>query len=97
MEQIGISPKVKVPAGLLSLIGIIIAVIGALTDDNTLATVGLSVLGSAGIGAGAGYAAPPGDVLPLDDPAAFEPNDDQIDLEELPGPGAPPIETEGTD
>jgi hypothetical protein len=63
-----ISPKVSVPALILAAIGLIGLVAGAVVGDDTITTIGFSALAASGITGGAGYAARPGDVVPLSAP-----------------------------
>lgn len=67
--QVGISPKVSIPAIVLAVLGLVLVVLGAaVLEDETLRTLGYGALGSALAGFGVGYQAPPGQVdEPIDE------------------------------
>lgn len=77
--QVGISPKVKIPSSVLFIIGAILAVLGVVSNDDTLTTSGASIVTASGITFGAGYKASPGEVVPL----IGEANDDALSEEVL--------------
>lgn len=58
--QIGISPKVKVPTWLLFIVGVALTAYGSLISDETISTVGLSLIGATPFVFGSGYKASPG-------------------------------------
>lgn len=62
MLTFGISPKVLLPLIVGVLAGGVVLLIGAVSHDQTLETIGLSILGSAAGHAGVGYKAPAGPV-----------------------------------
>jgi hypothetical protein len=62
METIGISPKVKAFMAAVGGPGIVLLILGVIIDDDTLRTVGLSLIGGGTAGGFAGYRAKPGAV-----------------------------------
>lgn len=68
----GISPKVKLPAWALILIGVVLLVIWFILgqNDDTLLNTGIAVLGAAGVAVPIGFAAKPGDVTEVRGPAS---------------------------
>lgn len=72
MRTEGLSPKVATPALVLFAAGAVLVAGGILLGDETLRTLGYGALGSSLAAFGAGYAAPPGVVVPKvlpEDPA----------------------------
>lgn len=65
---IGLSPKVALPAIVLTIIGAALLVAGDLLGDMAVAQAGLAVLGAAGVGGAIGYRAQPGNVAPVANP-----------------------------
>lgn len=63
--QVGISPKVKIPSIILFVIGVILAVVGAVSGEDSLTTSAITVIGASGITFGAGYKASPGEVVSI--------------------------------
>jgi hypothetical protein len=61
--QVGISPKVKIPSIVLLLIGVLLSTLGVVSNEPTLVTGGVSILGASGIAFGTGYKADPGEVI----------------------------------
>jgi hypothetical protein len=68
---VGLSPKV-IAAIVAALAGLIVTVIGALADDESILMVGVGLLGGGGVSAVGGYAAPPGEVVQEVGPASDE-------------------------
>jgi hypothetical protein len=62
--QLGISPKVALPAAAQLVIGAALAIVGALTHNDQLLAIGLAVLGTGGVTGLVGYNAPAGSVKP---------------------------------
>lgn len=63
-ETDGISPKVQAVFYALGGPGLILIIVGFVIDDDTLKTAGITALVAALGGAGAGYVAKPGAVVP---------------------------------
>lgn len=63
MKTLGTSPKVAAFIAATSLPGVILLVLGAILDIAELRSAGLALLGGSVLGGGAGYSAPPGDVV----------------------------------
>ena len=61
-HTVGISPKVKLPAGVLLGIGIALVVIGIAVDNDEVLNAGFGFLVSSPIGGLVGYSADPGRV-----------------------------------
>lgn len=72
MQTIGISPKVKLPVGVLLVIGIVLTVLGFISGDDTLKTAGLSLIAASGITLPVGFAAPPAPTTDKGAPPADE-------------------------
>jgi hypothetical protein len=62
MNTIGLSPKVAAVLAAVGGPGIILLVLGLVFSDETLKTVGLSLIGGSAVGGAAGYHAPAGAV-----------------------------------
>lgn len=60
--QMGISPKVKIPAWLIGIAGLAVTALGAALGDTTITAVGGGLLAAVGIQFPAGYRAPTGEV-----------------------------------
>lgn len=58
----GLSPKVAAVIAALGGPGVILLILGLVLKDETLKTIGLSLLGGGALGGAAGYKASPGDV-----------------------------------
>ena len=61
--QIGLSPKVALPAAALAAVGAALLVVGALTSTHELVVAGVAVVGAAGVHLPIGFAAPAGTVV----------------------------------
>jgi hypothetical protein len=73
MRTVGISPKVKLPAWALSVIGGVLLVIGLLLggdDGGTLRDMGIALLAGGPVGGLIGYQAPPAGLTSPDHPSA---------------------------
>ena len=64
----GVSPKAFLPALIGVAVGVALVVLGILVEDETLKTIGYSVLGTAVVAFPIAYKAGPGNVVP--NPAA---------------------------
>jgi hypothetical protein len=53
-----VSPKVKLPAGVLAAVGVVLLVIGYAIGDNSVTTAGWSAVSASGITAGLGFQVP---------------------------------------
>lgn len=62
LKTIGISPKVKLPAIALAVVGAAVALTGYLIGDTPTITAGVGIIGASGLGFGVGYSAAPGQV-----------------------------------
>lgn len=62
MKTVGISPKVKVPAGVLFGLGVLLLVGGGLLGEPQLQDAGGALVAASGLGGLIGYAAGPGTV-----------------------------------
>ena len=74
----GISPKVAWPSVALFVVGVALAVVGAVTSAEGLTPAGLGLIGASGITGAIGYRAPVGSVVPDE---ADEASDDLLDPE----------------
>lgn len=63
LRTAGIAPKVKLPAGVLAAIGVLLIVLGFILGEDRLVDIGFAVLASSGVTLGAGAVASPGDVI----------------------------------
>jgi hypothetical protein len=73
MRTVGISPKVKLPAWALSVVGGVLLVIGLLlggNDGGTVRDMGIALLAGGPIGGLIGYQAPPAGLTSPDHPSA---------------------------
>ena len=75
MFTVGISPKVKLPALALLGIGVVLALLGVVTNDTELIEKGVALIGASGLVGGIGYRADPGVVR---NPAEGEASDDAL-------------------
>jgi hypothetical protein len=72
--QIGISPKVKIPSWALFVLGAALVIVGEVTGDETLSTMGGTLVVASGGTFALGYKAPPG----LVDPPNIGPASDEL-------------------
>jgi hypothetical protein len=79
MKTVGLSPKITAVLAAVGGPGVVLLILGLILDDETLRTIGLSLLGGSVVGGGAGFQAPPGDVVV--DPAKAPPSDELLDPE----------------
>jgi hypothetical protein len=63
MKTLGISPKVTAVLAALGGPGIVVLILGIALNDETLRTVGISLIGGGALGGAAGYKAKPGVVV----------------------------------
>lgn len=61
-EQVGVSPKVKLPAAVQAALAVVLLVIGYVIGDNTVTAIGYALLGASGVTGGLGFLARPGRV-----------------------------------
>lgn len=73
--QIGLSPKVALPAAILLALGGALVALGLITADDTLLQAGTVILGINGVQFSAGYLAQPGNVQPRQ---LNEPGNDEL-------------------